>query len=173
MENNKYRLGTDLLDTKEHLGVKLNRIYAIKDFGGVLKGEMGGYIESEDNLSHEGNCWVYDDAIIMNKAKVFSDASVRGDAKVSGNAKVCGDACVSNRANIEDWATIAGKTKIKGNARVIGSCHISLDIELDSGWYITVVEKGWTIEKRDIGDGKTIYVRTDYKLPVPNNETTR
>ena len=40
------------------------RIRALKDFGDVKAGDLGGYVNSEENLSHEGNCWIYDDAKI-------------------------------------------------------------------------------------------------------------
>ena len=40
-------------------GRKLYRIKALKDFNNVKEGELGGYIESEQNLSQEGNAWVY------------------------------------------------------------------------------------------------------------------
>jgi hypothetical protein len=36
----------------------LYRIKAVRDFSDVKKGDIGGYVESEDNLSHEGDCWV-------------------------------------------------------------------------------------------------------------------
>ena len=49
-------------------GKKLFRIKALVAFGNVEKGELGGFIEKEDNLSHDGDAWVY------------------GDAQVSGNA---------------------------------------------------------------------------------------
>ena len=42
---------------------------ACKDFGNIKKGDFGGYVESEKNLSHEGNCWVYDGA------KVYGDGT--------------------------------------------------------------------------------------------------
>lgn len=86
----KYEL-TD--ETIEVYGTALHRIKALKDFGNVKKGEPGGYVESEHNLSQEGNCWVCGDA------KVCGDAEVCGNAKVYGNAEVCGDA---------DYITIKG-----------------------------------------------------------------
>ena len=43
--------------TKESKG-NLFRIKALKDFGNVKKGDLGGFIEKTDNLSQEGNCWV-------------------------------------------------------------------------------------------------------------------
>lgn len=43
----------------------LYRIKALIDIPNIVKaGELGGYIESEKNLSHEGNCWVSDDGYI-------------------------------------------------------------------------------------------------------------
>ena len=38
----------------EHSGIKLYRIRALKDFGYIKKGDKGGYIEKETNLSQEG-----------------------------------------------------------------------------------------------------------------------
>ena len=63
---------------------KLYRVRALRDFAHVIKGDVGGYIESEGNLSHDGNAWVH------------GNARVYGDACVSGNALVYGDAQVSS-----------------------------------------------------------------------------
>lgn len=45
-------------------GIKLFRIKALIDFSDVKAGDLGGYIEKEENLSHCSNCWVYGDAKI-------------------------------------------------------------------------------------------------------------
>ena len=58
----------------------LHRIKATVEFGFVKVGELGGWIEKEENLSHEGKAWV------------CGDAEVCGDAKVWGNANVCDNA---------------------------------------------------------------------------------
>ena len=58
--NKKYELVLD--DTIELFGRKLFRIRAKISFGVVKEGELGGYIESEKNLSHSGNAWVSGDA---------------------------------------------------------------------------------------------------------------
>ena len=60
-------------------GVKLFRIKALIEFGNVKAGELGGYIEKEENLSHMGDAWVSDDARISGDAQVFGDARVSGD----------------------------------------------------------------------------------------------
>ena len=49
----------------------LFRIKALKDFSNVKKGDIGGYVESEKNLSQDGNCWIYDNAVVMGNAKVL------------------------------------------------------------------------------------------------------
>ena len=54
-------------------GVKLFRIKALIEFGNVKAGDLGGYIEKEENLSHMGN------------------AGVSGNARVSGYARVSGN----------------------------------------------------------------------------------
>lgn len=35
---------------------KLCRIEALKDFANIIKGQKGGFVESDKNLSQEGNC---------------------------------------------------------------------------------------------------------------------
>ena len=72
-------------------GVKLFRIKALIEFGNVKAGDLGGYIEKEENLSHMGNAWVSGNAQVSGDAQVFGDARVSGDARVFGNAQVSGD----------------------------------------------------------------------------------
>jgi hypothetical protein len=57
-----------------HKEGRLWRIMACKNFSNVKKGDLGGLIESEKNLSHDGNCWAYDDARIYGDAKVYDNA---------------------------------------------------------------------------------------------------
>ena len=62
-------------------GAVIHRIRALKDFADVKKGDLGGWIEKEENLSQEGNCWIDDNARVSGDAKVFDDAWVFGDAQ--------------------------------------------------------------------------------------------
>jgi hypothetical protein len=71
----------------------LYQIRALKDFSNVKKGDLGGWIEKEDNLSQEGDCWVYGDAWVYGAAQVYGNAWVFEEAQVYGNAQVYGD-CV-------------------------------------------------------------------------------
>ena len=72
----------------------LHRIRAVAEFGLVKVGDLGGWIEKEENLSHEGKAWVW------GNAKVCGDAEVWGNAKVWGNADVCGDAEVFSASHV-------------------------------------------------------------------------
>ena len=89
---------------------KLYRIEALKDFADVKKGDEGGFVESEDNLSQDGNCWIYDDAKVYENAAIYGNALVRGDAEIYGNARIC------NYASIEDNVKIYGNAAIYGHA---------------------------------------------------------
>ena len=55
-------------------GKRLFRIKALIEFGNVKEGELGGFIEKEENLSHEGNAWVCGDAWVYGNAKVYGNA---------------------------------------------------------------------------------------------------
>ena len=98
----------------------LRRIKALRDFGDVKKGDLGGYIESEKNLSQEGNCWVSGTAWVYGNARVYEDAWVYGDASVYGNAEVYGVAKVSGDAKVFGFAKVYGGAVLSWNAVVSG-----------------------------------------------------
>lgn len=83
---------------------KLYRIEALKDFYGVKKGDKGGFVEHEGNLSQLGCCWVYNNAV------------VRGDAWVGGNAEIFGDAIVEDNAIVNDYSHVSGFSRVSGEA---------------------------------------------------------
>ena len=123
----KYEILKD--DFIEFDGRKLYRIKALKDFRNVEKGEIGGYIESKRNLSHEGDAWV------------SGNARVYGYARVSGNARVCGDAWVSGNAQVYDKARVSGDARVSGNARVCGNAWVSGDARISG--YAWVSGDAW------------------------------
>ena len=87
MGTKKYELLQD--DTKERLGRKLYRIKALITIGlSVAAGDVGGYVESEKNLSQSGDAWVSGNAQVYGNARVYGNAWVSGDAQVYGNARV-------------------------------------------------------------------------------------
>nr|DAW93051.1 MAG TPA: Putative transferase, nesg, ydcK, Structural Genomics.38A [Caudoviricetes sp.] len=112
-------------EVKVKFGVTFKRIRALIDFGNVKKGELGGFIEKEENLSHENNAWVYDDAWVYGNAEVSGNARVYSDAEVYGNAKVYDDAWVYGNAKVSGNARVYGNAKVYGNARVSGNAEVS------------------------------------------------
>ena len=119
--NKKYEL-TD--ETQEWNGRTLHRIRALADFGDVKAGELGGWIEKEENLSHNGNAWVYGDAQVCGDAWVCGDAQVCGDAWVYGDAQVCNNARVYGDAWVCGDARVYGDAWVYGDARVYGDAQV-------------------------------------------------
>lgn len=63
----KYELTTEC---KEFLGRKLYRIKALTSFWDVKEGDLGGWIEKEENLSQKGNAWVCGNARVYGNAEI-------------------------------------------------------------------------------------------------------
>ncbi len=76
----KYEITDETIRSKNGTGkgIVLHRIRALNHFGNVTKGDFGGWIQEEYNLSHEGNCWVADEAIVCGNAKVFQYVRIYG-----------------------------------------------------------------------------------------------
>ena len=141
----KYELLVE--DTITFFGVQLFRIKALISFSGIEKGEVGGYIANEKNLSQSGNAWVY------------GNARVYGDAEVSGNARVSGDAEVSGNADYivfkNTWSSGRYFTYTKSNKKWRVGCFYGDGAEL--------VEKAYKDSKKS-GDFYKAYVDFVEKL---------
>lgn len=140
----KYRLLTN--DTKVNfLGVTLFRIQKIEC------GTLGGYIESEKNLSQSGNAWVYGNAMVFGNAKVYGNAMVYDDAMVCGNAKIYDDADVYGNAMVYDGARVHGNAWVYGNAKVYGNARVCGDDKVTSivGNITNLLEFNFTFSLKD------------------------
>lgn len=107
-DTSKYQLIIDDYNIQRFDYCKLYRIEALKDFSDVTKGDLGGFVEHEHNLSHQSNCWIYDDA------QVFDHATV------SDNAAVCNNAVIYGYARVHGAAQIAGNTEWCGDNKDVG-----------------------------------------------------
>lgn len=160
--NDKYKLLEN--DTIKFNGTTLYRIESLKDFGDVSKGEKGGYIEKEENLSTTGNAWVggdayvtgnsyvtgnayvtdeawvYGNAIISGNARLFNNARVFGNAKVSENTKVSDEAWVSENAKVSGNAQVTGEAWVSGEVWVAGNAHLLSDAQVSSGADFLVID---------------------------------
>ena len=102
----------------------LFRIKALKDFNNVKKGDIGGYIQSENNLSQLDDCWIYDDAVVRDNAKVCHNAQIYDKVIVMGNAEVCDNAQVCDNAVVRDYAQVSGNAIVRDNARVLVNARV-------------------------------------------------
>ena len=67
------------------------RIKALRSFGEIVTGDIGGFITCENNLSHEGDCWVDDRAIIEGE-----------------NIHITGNVCIASHVFLSGEGTISG-----------------------------------------------------------------
>lgn len=114
----------------------MRRVQALRSFGDVHEGDIGGYIQDEMNLSERGSCWIYDDAMVMGSSRVKDDAQVHGGVIVSGKSEINCEAYLGGRVKVKDTyvsdiaaidcdgtvedCEIAASSRIKGEVELCG-----------------------------------------------------
>lgn len=111
----KYEFTDERKTVNDHI---LHRIKRISD------GQLGGFIEKEENLNQEGNCWVADNACVWGDAQVSDNAQISSNAQISNDAQIGGNAKVYDNAIIHGNAWVYGNAEVSGTARVFGHAHI-------------------------------------------------
>ena len=158
----KYKLTNETIIVD---GIILHRIKAIRDFDDVNAGDLGGYIEKEDNLSHEGNCWVYNDAKVYNNAKIkhnakiYDNAKIKHNAKIYDNARIYDNALIFGYSIIYDNVLITDYAKIYDYAQLSHYVHISENAEIYENSWVSdnIYISGNVIVKGDV----TIFGRSE------------
>ena len=84
---------------------------------------MGGFVEKESNLSQEGACWIYDDAICCENGEIKEEAALYDGSLVRGSAVVTGDTTFYDRAVAKSDCYICGG-EIKEDAVISGKAFI-------------------------------------------------
>ena len=174
-------------NSSEH---EVKRIRALKGFkpptmlDEVNIGDLGGWIEKENNLSQDGLCWVDENAVVIESAVVKDDAYVCGNAVICENAVICrfgtvdenafvgGNSIISDKATVFERAKISGYVTIKGNVEVRGlACLIGLNeenrtvIDGDIIIFSSLGIKKWDVK---ICSRKIIENHSDIGLPQNN-----
>ena len=103
-------------------GVTLHRIMATRDSRHAKAGQLGGFVESEDNLG--GEAWVDNNAEVWGEAFVYCYAYVSGNARVYGRAQVYDYAWVGEDARVYDNARIYDSAYVGGHAEVHGQTEV-------------------------------------------------
>lgn len=133
----KYELSEEV--NINYINAPLYRIRALRDIPryNIKAGDLGGLIESENNLSQEGDAWVaygamvFDDALAMDDAyvggatMVFEHATIKKDAYTSGRARISGDAVIGGNATISGTIIIYDNVVITGDTYIFGNGTIS------------------------------------------------
>lgn len=149
-------------ETREFDGHILHRIKAVKDFADVKKGDLGGWVENESNLSQEGDCWLYDEAKVFDKAWVYDDAIVCDSACVFGNAEVYQNASITYNACIYGNAEIFGNASINGDAEIYGDTEICGDTTIED--YASIFGSVFICCDAVIGGDAVIKSNKDYAV---------
>ena len=139
MEDKKYEFTGDVLEFEHISKYKLNRIRALKDFQTVdgkmvHKGDLGGWIEYEECLSHSGNCWVADEAKVLGKRSrgISLSFTKNGIVERKDSLEKLGDAIVSDNALVSDNAVVYSCRRITDNAQVRENAFVSYSSVFDS-----------------------------------------
>lgn len=107
-KSRKYELVEEELD-----GVIMYRLHAIKNFGKVRKGDIGGLVSGENIIPHDDNSWVYKDSIletnvpitstIIKKSKVIAHCSKLTSVNIFNSTIECTNTSLQTYAtSIED-----------------------------------------------------------------------
>ena len=129
MQEKKYRLLEN--ETIVRDGRTLYRIQALRDVRfRVEKDTVGGYVESEANLSHEGTCWLFENACAYEDARVEGEARMHGHATLRGKAKLSGDATLWDHAIVQGEAKVGGGSQLNNQVVVGGSAILKGNVLL-------------------------------------------
>lgn len=94
----------------------------------VKKGDLGGFVYSDQTLSQEGDCWMAEQAIASENVRITGNAllkegcNISGSVQISGNCvldnvfankrvKISGD-CYLSRVTVYDDCSVSGNVKI-------------------------------------------------------------
>lgn len=136
------------------------RIQALRSIPkyGVKKGDLGGYISSEDVLSQEDSCWVAYNAIAMGNVQIRNDAYLGDTALALCDWTDCMIVLTDSAAIIEDakftmgknedtgdqpkiTSHISGQAIISGNARVDNVKEISGNVQINGDAIVSTANK--------------------------------
>lgn len=110
MEDKKYELVPETV-TKLY-DKSMYRIRALKDFSDVKKGQYGGYVESEDNLSQTGSCWIYDNSIVGSGSRVIDNAVIKDSSRVICGSEVSDDAVIEKGSLIDESSVVSDQSRV-------------------------------------------------------------
>ena len=123
---------------------RCHRIRALRDIPavGVKMGDLGGFVESEKNLSQCGNCWIFDSAIAMDNAWVTGNAQMHGHSQMFDNAKLWdysqmwdnsqmfGSSLMWDNSQMFDDSQMWGSSRMSGNSKMFDNAKMWDDSQM-------------------------------------------
>ena len=138
----------ELTNISMEFGIKtLYKIRALKNFSDVKKGDLGGWVSSENNLSQEGNCWIYDEAKCMDNARMYDDSCMYNYSEMYDSSRMHGDSKMYDSSEMHDSSTMYGNSIMYGNSMMCGYSKMFDNTEMfdDSAMYEYSVMNGYSI----------------------------
>lgn len=140
----------------------------------VGPGALGGYVQTEDNLSQDGTCWIYDQAICCEEAVVEDDGRMFDGAVARGSALISGDARMFERAVAEGNSSFFSG-ELKEDARLSGNAVVNRS---DNGMSPLIGRKsnvygsvcGWFVVNDNIFEGEHYLNRTEDMFILENGK---
>ena len=99
-------------------GAPLYQIKAKTDFGDIKAGTLGGYIQSEKNLSLYDNSWIDEGATVYGEARVQGNAHIQGKSTISDNI-VISNSGIKTEDEVSDDKGIKSKNIFVENSDVL------------------------------------------------------
>nr|DAR02701.1 MAG TPA: Putative transferase, nesg, ydcK, Structural Genomics.38A [Caudoviricetes sp.] len=163
MEDKKYELVPETV-TKFY-SKPTYRIRALKDFSDVKKGQYGGYVESEENLSQSGNCWIYDDSIVGSRSRVLDNAIVKDSSKVINGSEISDDAIIEKGSLIDESSVVCDRSRVISSLVTESSAVIYSSIVNED----SMIEQGSTVFNAIVGP--KVYVKNGAVIRFDINGT--
>lgn len=166
MKNKKYRLTDEKIEYK---GRVLYRIQALRNFGDIKAGDLGGFVQSEYNLSHSGDCWIYNNAKAMDNSEVlhnsemydysemydnakmydssemYDNSSMHDNSIMYDNSKMYNNSTMYDNSEINGYSEMYYNSVLKNNEKLYGTLYSKVDkfieVNVSNGKLITIVKK--------------------------------
>lgn len=93
--------------------------------------DSGGFVESKNNLSQDGNCRIIDQAACIEEANISQNACVRGESIIMGRARIYGNATIGD-CDVTEYELIYHSARISGDSLIGGRVHVTSGVIYNS-----------------------------------------
>jgi len=155
------------------------RIQALRDIPehGVKAGDLGGFVQSERNLSQTGAAWIADIASATDRSHVGGDSLLSGSAKMTGDSRADGKSRIIEHANLSgcaivtdnavvgqfnhasdsavirhDAKVLSSSSHIGGNAILEGAIEVRQSLTILDGTYRDQNDLPWSLSQAALAD---------------------